>query len=89
MLHATQVGSHKLSFATLWAEGKVNTGKIFHHLLPCLALVGNIGFGGDIAGCGALGMDESPCTLKLCLGIAWGHQTEVSDFDKPQGKNVQ
>ena len=87
MLSAAQFESDKPSFAALWAEGEVGTGKIFHHLLPCFALFGNIGpFKRDFT---VLINDKSPCTLKLCLGIARGHEAEVSDFDKPGRKNVQ
>ena len=90
MLSAAEFESDKHSFAALWAEGGVDTGKIFHHLLPCFALFGNIGpFRRDLTGCGSLVNDKSPCTLKLCLGIARGHEAEVSDFDKPGRKNVQ
>lgn len=89
MLSAAQFESDKPSFAALWAEGEVGTGKFFHHLLPCFALFGNIcPFRRDLTGCGTLN-DKSACTLKLCLGIARGHEAEVSDFDKPGRKNVQ
>jgi len=90
MLSAAQFESDKPSFAALWAEGEVGTGKIFHHLLPCFALFGNIGpFRRDLTGCATLVNDKSPCALKLCLGIARGHEAEVSYFDKPGRKNVR
>jgi len=89
MLSVAQFESDKSSFAALWAEGEVDTGKALHDLLPCFALFGNIGLGKDLTGCGLLINDKSPCTLKLCLGIARGHEAEVSDFDKPGRKNVQ
>jgi len=90
MLSAAQFESDKPSFAALWAEGEVGTGKIFHDLLRCFALFGNIGpFRRDLTGCATLVNDKSPCALKLCLGIARGHEAEVSDFDKPGRKNVQ
>jgi len=90
MLSAAQFESDEPSFAALWAEGEVDAGKIFHHLLPCFALFGNVGpFRRDLPGCGLLVNDKSPCTLKLGLGIAGSHEAEVSDFDKPGRKNVQ
>ena len=89
MLCVAQFESDEPSFAALWAEGEVDTGKILHHLLPCFAHFGNIGFGMDLTGYGLLVNNKSPCALKLCLGIARGHEAEVSDFDKPGRKNVQ
>ena len=89
MLSDAQFESDKPSFAALWAESEVYTGKIFHHLLPCFAHFGNIGLGKDPTGCGLLINDKCPCTLELCLGIARGHEAEVSDFDKLGRKNVQ
>lgn len=89
MLSAAQLESDKPSFAALWTEGEVDTGKIFHHLLPCFAHFGNVGLGRDLTRRGLVINDKSPCTLKLCLGIARGHEAEVSDFDKPGRKNVQ
>ena len=89
MVSVAQFEPDKPSFAALWAEGEVDTRKILHHLLPCFAHFGDIGLGKDPTGCGLLINDKSPCALKLCLGIARGHEAEVSDFDKPGRKNVQ
>ena len=89
MLSDAQFESDKPSFSALWAEGEIDTGKIFHHLLPCFADFGNIGLGRVLRGCGLLINDKSPCALKLCLGTARGHEAEVSDFDKPGRKYVQ
>ena len=73
MLSVAQFESDKPSFAALWAEGEVDTGKSFHHLPPCFAHFGNIGLGRDLVGCGLLINDKSPCAHKLCLGITRGH----------------
>jgi hypothetical protein len=75
----------------LGAGSEIQTGERLKHFLPGFGFARSVKLLAFrfISGSWGLKAKEGPGFLQFGFGIAWGHEAEVTDLDKPWGKNVQ